>query len=398
MKGGRKAGGSSSSAHGKIPHHQARHHYDKRAGGGRLAMRYALDEHDLAEQPGNRDGESGDSSAITVPLGMWDFDHCDPRRCSGRKLARMGMVKEFRLGQVFKGIVMSPEGKQVVSKADLPIMQKYGAAMIDCSWARLDEVPFNRIKANHNRLLPYLVASNPVNYGKPWRLNCVEALAAAFYIVGWDEIGDELMSKFKWGHAFKEMNSALFKKYAACDTNAEVLDVQNEWMAMIDSENMKREQLKVNDYADIAADIASGDDTDNAADDLGDSDDSDYGFGRSANPNRTQPTRDLPPSDLGSDSECESDDSEYESRNRSMIPESDEDDDSESNLDDSDSKMAELVRKGHYRIVTDRLGNTTYVKNSDYEEGEDDDAEDDDGGSATESQSVLAKKLKNTFI
>ncbi|KAI9505089.1 hypothetical protein BX070DRAFT_184691, partial [Coemansia spiralis] len=171
-----------------------------------------------------------------VPLGMWDFDHCDPKRCSGRKLARMGLVKEFRLGYVFKGIVMSPEGQQVVSRADLPIMQQHGAAMIDCSWARLDEVPFSRIKARHNRLLPYLVAANPVNYGKPWRLNCVEALAASFYVVGWDEIGDELMSKFKWGHGFKEMNALLLKKYAACEDNAQVLEVQNEWMAMIDRE------------------------------------------------------------------------------------------------------------------------------------------------------------------
>ncbi len=54
--------------------------------------------------------------------------------------------------------------------------------------------------------VPYLIATNPTNYGKPWRLNCVEALAAAFYITGFDSYAEKLLSGFGWGGSFWSVN------------------------------------------------------------------------------------------------------------------------------------------------------------------------------------------------
>ena len=73
---------------------------------------------------------------------MWDLGHCNKKRCTGTRLVRQHLVEELRLGATFPGIILSPMGKSCVSREDAELIERKGIAVVDCSWNRLDDVPF----------------------------------------------------------------------------------------------------------------------------------------------------------------------------------------------------------------------------------------------------------------
>ncbi|EOO01986.1 putative duf367 domain-containing protein [Phaeoacremonium minimum UCRPA7] len=185
-------------------------------------------------------GPSADSDNVTprpsYKAACWDLGHCDPKRCSGKKLMKLGMMRELHVGQRHNGVIITPNGKRVLSPADRELMDQYGAAVVECSWARMKEIQWAKVGGKCERLLPYLVAANTVNYGKPWRLNCVEALAAAFYICGHPDWAEQVLAPFSYGSAFLEINSSLLKKYAACEDDKAIKKTEEEWMERLEKE------------------------------------------------------------------------------------------------------------------------------------------------------------------
>jgi pre-rRNA-processing protein TSR3 len=73
-------------------------------------------------------------------------------------------------------VVLSANGKKYVSKEDLELIEQGGLCVVDCSWAKIEEVQIN---FPNERILPHMVAVNSVNYGKKFKLSCAEAIAAA---------------------------------------------------------------------------------------------------------------------------------------------------------------------------------------------------------------------------
>jgi pre-rRNA-processing protein TSR3 len=138
----------------------------------------------------------------------------DPRKCTSNVLRRHGLTRVFRHQSSIPryAIVLNPEAIRTLTRDDRRQALESGLVVIDSSWKRSDSI-FHLVKRGEHRKLPPLLAANPTNYAVPEKLSSVEAFAAALILMGFDEMAEEILSKFKWGGTFLLLNGERLKLY-----------------------------------------------------------------------------------------------------------------------------------------------------------------------------------------
>lgn len=128
-----------------------------------------------------------------------------------------------------RAIVLTPFSETAFSPADRERIEKFGIAALDCSWEHAQQVLQEHVRGT-GRCLPFLIAGNPVNFSKPTKLSTVEALAAALYIAAHKEQSLRILSIFKWGHTFIELNNERLETYATAKNSTEIIEQQKRMM------------------------------------------------------------------------------------------------------------------------------------------------------------------------
>ncbi len=152
----------------------------------------------------------------------------DPRKNTALRLLKHGKAELFQ--DIRKSprhaVLLNPFAKKALSREDLADMRKYGLLALDCSWKQAEEAFPALLGKTRSRALPFLVAANPVNYGKPFVLSTAEALGAALFIVGEARMAKDLLSALPFGQQFLDLNKNPLEDYAKCEDSAQVVAAQ----------------------------------------------------------------------------------------------------------------------------------------------------------------------------
>jgi len=142
----------------------------------------------------------------------------DPKKCTAAKLVKFGLAHNVHKTSN-KTLVLDPFAEKTLLNKDKKLINSVTG--IDCSWNLADKT-FVKKFVGIRRKLPPLFAGNPVNYSKLNKLTTVEAISAALYILGQQDLSFKMLNKFKWGHTFYELNKQLLEEYSKINQETEI--------------------------------------------------------------------------------------------------------------------------------------------------------------------------------
>lgn len=167
-----------------------------------------------------------------IKLIVYHLNEDDPKKCSAKKLHRLGFVKlEKNMKQIPRhAVLLDPFAEKSLSREDLSSAQKVGILAVDCSWENAESCFSKLEKMSMPRALPFVVAANPVNYGKPFKLTTLEAFATALYILGEKDYACRILNIYKWGPHFLELNKQPLGDYRKAANSEEVIRIMKQYI------------------------------------------------------------------------------------------------------------------------------------------------------------------------
>jgi len=158
----------------------------------------------------------------------------NPKRCTAKKMFRLGLAREVHRLKALapRSVLLNPYAEKVIWKGDRGIILKRGLSAVDCSWNEI-ETRFFSSEYFEGRKLPLLLAANPVNYGRPFRLSTAEAVASALFITGFFEDARNIMSKFGFGGTFLTLNREPLEAYAAAESPEALMREEGEFFPSV---------------------------------------------------------------------------------------------------------------------------------------------------------------------
>jgi pre-rRNA-processing protein TSR3 len=173
------------------------------------------------------------SSGDAVHVWIYHAGEDDPHKCTGLRMSRAAIpgVTTHLLRSIKRlpnlAVVLSPFGERALSIQDRDAIISHGLVVLDCSWKG---ETISKLHFSNSRALPYLVAANPTNYGKPTRLSSLEAVVAALHITGFTALARRMAAIVGWGEGFLALNREALEYYSSATSSREVVERQREFL------------------------------------------------------------------------------------------------------------------------------------------------------------------------